>query len=604
MKYLIYLLLLVISTSAFSQLKIIHPNGGEKLQAGSEALISWRDSIYADEMGRVEFSSNNGKDWTILNSYRPDYNYKWTVLNIISDNCLIKVTQTTDIQYTPPVVLSKSYGGNINSMALTTDGGYIAVGGRNMKGEVPERPIDSWYYDGWIFKVDSVGKVEWSNNFGEEGSNSFYSVIQTMDNGYVAVGGYQLIPYLSGSRIFWAIKIDSKGKKVWERSFGGDDNNIANRVIETKKGDLVLCGLDMRRESTGYSNIKIIKLNSKGDYVWSRSYGGAYSDIVHDILETDDNNLIIAGYTFSNDGDFSSNKGQFDGWVMKVDSLGVVIWSNLYGRKDNDRLNSISKTNDGGYIVAGRTDSWKVYRGGGDEYWILKLDKDGNVEWERRFGTKGDDEAIKAFETEDGNFIVAGWSDDKYYFNGRNYGRKDYWVIKFNKAGWIIWASNYGGSNHDIPFSIFETGKGQYVIGGRSDSKNYDIDSTDWQGNFWVMKIDDNSFVQKIGISDSVFSIVEPQTSILESDSNIEFTIHPNVTSSTANVTLELTEIGVTTLELFDSQGTRLDILLSGYQTIGHKELQIDVSQYPSGRYFLKLTTPTISRTEIIEVVR
>ena len=604
MKNLIYLLFIVLTTTAFSQLKIIHPNGGEKLRVGSEALISWRDSIYDDEMARVEFSSNNGNDWTTLHSYRPDYNYKWTVPNIISENCLIKVTQTTNINYLPPVVWSKSYGGNINSMALTADGGYIAVGGRDMKGEVPERPIESWYYDGWIFKVDSVGKVEWSKNFGEEGSNAFYSVIQTMDGGYVAVGGYQLIPYLSNSRIFWAIKIDSIGEKVWERSFGADDNNIANKVIETKEGDLVLCGSDMGRESTGYSNIKVIKLNSKGHEVWSRDYGGSSSDVVHDILETDDKNLIIAGYTFSKDGDFSSNKGQFDGWVMKIGYYGEVIWSKLYGSDKNDRLNSISKTEDGGYIVAGSTVSWKVYNGGKDEYWILKLDKDGNVEWERRFGTKGNDEAMKAFETKDGNFIVAGYSDGEYYDNGRNYGLKDYWIIKFNKVGWIIWASNYGGKSNDVPFSIFELKNGQYVMGGRSGSKSYDIDTTDWQGNFWVMKIDDNSFVEKIGISESVFSIIESQTRISNTNSDIRFTIHPNIVTSTASVTLELTENGKTTLELFDSQGRRIETLFSGYETIGMRELQIDVRQYPSGKYFLKLTTPTISKTEFLEVQR
>ncbi|PKL80900.1 MAG: hypothetical protein CVV25_02490 [Ignavibacteriae bacterium HGW-Ignavibacteriae-4] len=101
-----------------------------------------------------------------------------------------------------------------------------------------------------------------------------------------------------------------------------------------------------------------------------------------------------------------------------------------------------------------------------------------------------------------------------------------------------------------------------------------------------------------------IFSILYNTSSTSKTESNTRFTIHPNIASSIAKITLELTENGVTTLELFDSQGTRLDILLSGYQTIGHKELQIDVSQYPSGRYFLNLTTPTISKTEFLEVLR
>ncbi len=579
------------SSTAFSQLKIIHPNGGERLQAGSEALISWRDSVYADEMGRVEFSSNSGKEWTILHSYRPDYNYKWTVPNIISDSCLIKVTQTTDIQYTPPLVLSKSYGGNIYSMELTSDGGIIAVGEKDG--------------DGYVIKIDPKGAIEWTKNYGNDDYNTFYRVTQTRDSGYIVAGRYNFDQHESYFDGLWVMKLDSLGNIVWERKTSNNINDIITKVMELENGNIVISTTEHQMLSSTNPKVRFQIIKPDQSYIETgNSYGGSCKDVITDFLETEEKGLIMAGYSCSNDGDVSGNNGLDDGWVMKVDSLGEIIWSNLYGSDENDRLNSISKTNDGGYIVAGSTVSWKVYEGGGDEYWILKLDKDGNVEWERRFGTKGDDVAIKAFETEDGNFIVAGYSDNKYRINGNNYGLKDYWLLKFNKKGWIVWASNYGGKGEDIPFSIIESGNGQYVMGGRSSSKSYDIDTTDWQGNFWVMKIEDNNFVQKIGVSDSVFSIVEPQTSLLYNETNIQFTIHPNVTSNTANVTLKLTESGVTSLELFDSQGRRLDALLTGYQTIGHKELQIDVSQYPSGRYFLKLITPTISRTEIIEVVR
>ena len=581
----------MLTTTAFSQLKIVHPNGGEKLQSGSEALISWRDSIYADEMGRVEFSSNNGIDWTILHSYRPDYSYKWAVPNIISNNCLIKVTQTTDIQYIPPVVWSKSYGGSINSMELTADGGYIAVGDKDG--------------DGYVIKMDPKGAIEWTKNYGNNDYNTFYRVTQTRDRGYIVTGRYNFDQYETHFNGLWVIKLDSLGNKDWEKHPGGYLGDFITGVLEMKNGDIITCFSVDKLVSNVNTDIKlqILKHDDTSLDIF-KTYGGSCGDVIKDFLETEENGLIMAGYSCSNDGDISGNNGKYDGWVMKVDSLGEVIWSNLYGSDKNDRLNSISKTEDGGYIVSGTSDSWKVYNGGEDEYWILKLDKDGNLEWERRFGTKGKDEAMKAFETEDGNFIVAGYSDGKYYNNGNNYGLKDYWVIKFNTKGYIIWASNYGGKGDEIPFSIFEPKDGQYVMGGRSSSKNYDIDTTDWQGNFWVMKIDDNSFVEKTGISVSVFSIVESQTSILEINSSFLFTIHPNIVTSAANVTLDLTEYGETTLELFDSQGRRIEILLSGYQTIGVRELQIDVSQYPSGRYFLKLTTPNISRTEFMEIQR
>ncbi|PKL80804.1 MAG: hypothetical protein CVV25_02495 [Ignavibacteriae bacterium HGW-Ignavibacteriae-4] len=153
MKYIIFLLFIALSTSAIAQFRIDYPTGGEKLQAGSEVVIWWRDYMfYGDEMARVEFSPNNGKDWTILDPYSANDRYKWTVPNIISDSCLVKATQITDIQYKPPVLWSKSYGGKINSMNPTTDGGFIAVGDKDG--------------NGWVMKLDSIGEIVWTKSYG------------------------------------------------------------------------------------------------------------------------------------------------------------------------------------------------------------------------------------------------------------------------------------------------------------------------------------------------------------------------------------------------------------------------------------------------------
>lgn len=604
MRIILYILILLsVSIDSVAQLKIIYPNGGEKLQAGSKVKINWwADNIYDDEMSRIEFSSNGGNKWIILDSFKLDYQYEWIIPNIISDSCLVKATLITDRNYKPPILWTRSYNGNLFSMKLTADGGYLAVGVKNMKGEVEKRKRDSWYYDGWVIKIDSMGVIEWSKNYGEVGNNSFYSVTTTKDEGYVAVGKYNLVPFLDDFNIFWIVKLDSNGEKIWERTSGENNNISANNVIESSNGELIICGTNKLRESSIKTDIRILKLNSKGDYIWERLFGGSSDDVVNSLLETNDNNYIIAGYTYSNDGDISGNNGLSDGWVMKIDTNGKILWSKVYGGSGTDKLNSISNTKDGGYLVAGKSNSSTVYRGKNDLYWIMKLDKDGNVLWERRYGTDGNDEAIRAIETDDGNFLVVGWSDGIFYYKGKNYGRKDYWILKFNEKGWIIWASNYGGSGTDTPFSLSEVNKGHYIIGGNSSSRDKDIDTNNGQGDFWIINIDENNYIPNMAISDSFFSIVNSKSDITNNDNNINFFIHPNFASNIANIALDLTENGETSLELYNDIGIKLSTILSGYQKLGRRTIKLDVSPYPSGQYYLKLTTSNKNVTKILEI--
>lgn len=594
---------MIASNILFSQMKIIYPNGGENFYYGDKIKLIWKDNFhFRDEMSKVEFSSDAGRSWTILDTYILYFQYDWKIPKIKSDSCLIRATQISGFNFKPPIVWSKTYGESIKSMNLTKDGGYILAGSKDMKGEIKvdgKQWDNDWYEDGWIVKLDSNGNKEWEHNFGEVGGNAFYSAIQTKDGGYVAVGKFNLVTALPDYNIFWIVKLDSNGNKKWEIGDGVGTNVIANNIIEMNNGDLVISGPFLKRMSSEKPDIQILRLSPDGYSKWNKIYGGSSYDLVSDILETDNNSLIIAGYTFSNNRDISGNKGLFDGLIIKIDSLGNILWSKTYGENGYDRINSISKTKDGGYIASGSSDSRESYNGAKKLFWLLKLDENGNLEWERRFGTREDDVATRAIETKDGNYIVTGWSEGTHYYNGKNYGGRDYWVVKFNKKGFIIWASNYGGSGEDYAFELFETQKGIYTVGGYSNSLNKDKDTVSKNENFWIIKIDENNYTFNSDTSDTYFSIFDSYTDVVE-DTYFSFDIQPNIAFKTTNITYMLNKNGKTTLEVFDVSGRKIATIFSKNQTIGRYNIPIDITKYQSGNYYLRLTTPINTQTKLL----
>ena len=605
MKYIIHLLLLALSTTAFSQLKIVHPNGGEKLQAGSEVNIYW-EGIFWQEYINLEFSSNVGRSWQKIDTNLQYLYYKWKVPYIICDSILVRVTQISDMDYNPIVNWSKSYGGsnedNLNSMESTTDGGYIVAGSTYSEdGDIISK---NGGLEGLIIKLNSMGEIEWSRTFGDTRADSFNSIKQTHDRGYIASGVFNNTSSPMEHPQLWTLKLDSSGIVEWESALDLGDYGGSSSVMETIDSNYIMVGSGYTIGRFDSLKMWVAKKNSKGKTLWSKFYGGSKNDIGITSIETKEGDYIIVGKSSSVDGDLYGKKLGYT-WLLKLDQNGNIIWSKYFGGTRTDYISSIITTIDGGFLAVGSSNSRESVSSNRDmDLWILKFNSEFSIEWEKKIGNSKEEEAISVLQTSNGDYLIASKSNGKFKDNSKVIGSSDFWVIKITSTGLILWSAYYGGANSDIPKKIIQTRDGGFLVGGTITTDSVNIPSSKGEKDFWIIKLLNDSNLYNIATSDSLFSILEPQTSILDSEVNIQFTIHPNIATSTANVTLELTEIGVTSLELFDSQGTRLDILLSGYQTIGLKELQIDVSQYPSGRYFLKLTTPTISKTEIIEVVR
>jgi hypothetical protein len=186
---------------------------------------------------------------------------------------------------------------------------------------------------------------------------------------------------------------------VWQKTFGGSDDDRARSVQETIDGGYVVAGYTW--SSSEREDVYILKLDANGNKLWEKTFGGSDNDGAWSIQQTNDGGYVVAGYTSS------FGAGSYDVYVLKIDTSGKEVWSKTFGGSSDDLAWSIQQTNDGGYIVAGYT---KSFGAGSEDVYILKLDANGNKLWEKTFGGSYDERAYCIQQTRDGRYIVAGYT--------------------------------------------------------------------------------------------------------------------------------------------------------------------------------------------------
>jgi hypothetical protein len=351
-----------------------------------------------------------------------------------------------------------------------------------------ERASDTSHYLGFrIARTSSsiheeAPTITWQKFFGGSGADWAYSVQQTSDGGYVVFGETGSndgdVSGSHGKEDFWVLKLDSTGGIQWQRCLGGsgvESGNLGDfasiaSIQQTSEGGYVIVGHtnsndgDVSGNHGGY-DIWVVKLSSTGDIQWQKCLGGSGSEYGHSIQQTADGGYIVAGYTESNDGDVSGNHGKEDFWVLKLDSTGGIQWQKCLGGSGWDMATSVQQTSDGGYIVAGATDSNDgdvSGNHGGYDIWVVKLSSTGDIQWQKCLGGSGNDFATSVQQTSDGGYIVAGATDSNDYYD------YDMWVVKLNSTGGIQWQKCFGSDDwdYDIAFSVSQTSDSGYVFVG------------------------------------------------------------------------------------------------------------------------------------------
>ncbi len=346
---------------------------------------------------------------------------------------------------------AKTYGGSaedfIHSMRATTDGGYI-IAGRTWS-------FGAGGLNGWILKLDQNGYVSWQKTYGGDYTDAIVCLKQTMDGGYIVTGDTKSEG--TGNQHFWVLKLDSIGNIFWQKTYGGTFKESAWQGQQTTDRGYIVAGWT-ESFGAGDKDVLVLKLDENGNVLWQKTWGGSSIEYVADISQTEDNGYIVVVRTHS------FGAGDSDACLLKLDENGNVLWQKTYGGIDFDVFNSSQQTSDGGYIVAGHTVSFGA---GNEDVWVLKLDENGSVLWQKTYGGPNEDRAYEVRMTSDGGYIVTG------YTVSFGAGNEDIWVLKLGEDGSVLWQKTYGGPGFETPANhpgIEQTSDGGYIVGGNTMS--------------------------------------------------------------------------------------------------------------------------------------
>lgn len=460
----------------------------------------------------------------------------------------------------------------------TSDGGYIVAGfSSSNDGDVSGNHGSGDY---WVVKLTSLGTISWQTCLGGSYHDQANSIEQTADGGFIVAGKSESndgdVTSNNLTYDFWVVKLNTTGQITWQKSLGGSRNEEAQCIKQTADGGYVVAGYSASDDGDVSSNqgtldFWIVKLTASGSITWENSFGGSLSDRAYSIEQTTDGGYIVVGFTESIDGDVTSAHGAKDYWVIKLTDLGALDWEKTYGGSGDDWPLEIHQTLDGGFIVAGgarSSDGDVTGNHGGMDFWLLKLTGTGNIQWEKSLGGSDDDAAYSIQQTPDGGYIVAGISSSSDGDLTTNLGFSDYWMVKMDGTGNIEWERSFGGSENDGIWSIQRTSDGGYVVVGTTRSNDGDVSGNHGLSDFWVIK------------TSAVVDLDEvPQQTALS--------IFPNPASSEIYLKIPI-DLSGASFSLYNSQGK--SVLIGKVKT---GDMVIDLENLSAGAYFISIGTRT-----------
>jgi len=416
------------------------------------------------------------------------------LLNCNSDDSLTVPT-------IPPIIgeinFVNTFGGTKNegasSVIKTSDGGYAVLGfAQSTDGDVTGKIDESFNY--WVLKFDTNNNLQWDKTYGGSEDDRGKQIIQTSEGGYALIGysssSGQDVSENAGSQDFWLVKLDVSGNISWEKSFGYSGVDSGFSVLQTSDDGYLLTGTLDVTASGGEGNSRslnrkhaggdywAIKLDTNGNKLWSKYFGGSFTDTPRDAIETEDNGFIIVGGSDSDDVDISASNGSYDFWVIKISSSGELVWEKSFGGSEIDEAHAITDSGDGNYLIVGDTRSSDLdisLNNGAADLWLIKISDSGDLVSEKTLGGTSFDVGRSISKTQDNGFLISGSSRSLDGDLTENKGQNDAWVIKLNSNTEIEWQRTVGGSEIDFGNDVVELNNKTVVMVGDSNSSDGDI---------------------------------------------------------------------------------------------------------------------------------
>ena len=322
----------------------------------------------------------------------------------------------------------------------TEEGGYILCGSTTSAG--------LGNLDAYLVKTDPRGNVTWTKTYGGEKSEELYEIRQTADGGYIAIG--YTSTNTAGYYDFYFIRTDPDGDTLWTRKYGGIDYDYGYSAVEAPGGGFIIAG----RTSSygrGWRSAYFIRTDANGDTLWTRAHGGSGQDEVYSVAALPDGGFVATGYTES------YGAGGSDLWVLRLNEHGDTLWTRTYGGAIDERGEDIRRTDDRGFIIAGRSNSFNPPF---HDVYIVRMTTEGDSLWTKTYGGASRDHAYSVSQTLDGGFIVSGYTDS-YGAGGR-----DAYLLRCDAAGDTLWSKTLGAAGTDYGYSAEQTSDGGYMLSG------------------------------------------------------------------------------------------------------------------------------------------
>ncbi|HEX2615983.1 MAG TPA: hypothetical protein VHL57_00500, partial [Flavobacteriales bacterium] len=333
--------------------------------------------------------------------------------------------------------------------------------------------------------------VQWQRLYGGSSIEDGHDVRPTRDGGFVGVGRTSStdgdVAVMNGFVDLWVVKVDAGGQIEWEHALGGTQQDEGWAIVQTPDDGFIVTGAtnSMDGDVVGVHpsdtalypaqtmDLWVVKLNASGALQWQRTLGGTGPDWGLSIVATMDGGCVVAGSTESSDGDVSGYHGGGDVWVVKLDVNGSLQWQRALGGSLQEYVESMAATPDGGFILTGMTSSHDgdvSGNHGGQDVWAAKLDANGGLQWQRCFGGSAVDDGKDILATTDGGYLLAGTTLSNDGDVTGLQGEVDAWVMKLDGSGALEWQRTMGGAGYEWSFGAMQAPNGTYVLCGGSSS--------------------------------------------------------------------------------------------------------------------------------------
>lgn len=362
------------------------------------------------------------------------------------------------------------------------------------------------------------GSIDFIKTYGGSLNDSAQSVVATNDGGYAVLGFTQssdgdVNGKTDESFDYWVLKFDAQNTLEWQKTYGGSGNDRGKTIVQTQDGGYAIIGSSESTdgdvsENNGAQDYWLAKLDASGTISWQKSFGFQGNDVGISMIQTNDQGYLLTGIldvTASGGLGNTANKSLFsrhaggDYWAIKLDVAGNLEWSKFFGGNFTDTPEGVIEKADGGFVIAGGSDSADTDISnniGMYDFWIISINDMGDLVWEKSFGGEEIDEAWAMVKTNDGNIVIAGDTRSNTIDVSSNNGAADLWLIKISPSGELIWEQTIGGSSFDVARALTPTQDNGFLLAGSSRSNDGDVSENKGQNDAWVVKVDRNGLLQ------------------------------------------------------------------------------------------------------------